>query len=73
MRCLVCRTRGIVDDLRSARVRRLLPPGRQWPSYVKSIAVGKDGGIHTPGRLRQGDKVESDLIRIPMPRGGPRG
>jgi hypothetical protein len=40
------------------------------PIYVNSIAIGKDGTVHTLGRVRRGGKVMGDLIRIPMRRGG---
>jgi len=40
------------------------------PTYVNSIAVGKDGTVYTLGRVKRGDKAVGDLIRIPMRRGG---
>jgi hypothetical protein len=35
------------------------------PNHVNSIAVGKDGAVYTLGRVKRGDKVVGDLIRIP--------
>ena len=43
------------------------------PTYVNSIAVGKDGAVYTLGRVKRGDKVMGDLIKIPLRRGGPKG
>ena len=43
------------------------------PTYVNSIATGRGGAVYTLGRVKRGDKVMGDLIKIPMRRGGPRG
>ena len=43
------------------------------PTYVNSIAVGKDGTVYTLGRVKRGDKVVGDLIVIPMRRAGRSG
>jgi hypothetical protein len=40
------------------------------PTYVNSIAIGKDGTVYTIGRVKRGDKVAGDLTRIPMRRAG---
>jgi hypothetical protein len=45
----------------------------QRPTYVNSIAIGKDGTVYTLGRVQRGDKVVGDLIKIPMKRGGRSG
>jgi hypothetical protein len=43
------------------------------PTYVNSIAIGKDGTVYTLGRVKRGDKVNGDLIVIPMRRAGRSG
>jgi len=35
------------------------------PAYVNSIAVGQDGTVYTLARVREGDSVRADLVRIP--------
>jgi hypothetical protein len=35
------------------------------PSYVNSIAVGKDGSLYTLARIREGNGLRADLVRIP--------
>jgi hypothetical protein len=35
------------------------------PSYVNSVAVGKDGAIYTLARIRESDAIRADLVRIP--------
>lgn len=35
------------------------------PAYVNSIAVGRDGAVYTLARVREGDRVRADLVRIP--------
>jgi hypothetical protein len=40
------------------------------PTYVNLIAIGKDGTVYTLGRVKRGDKVVGDLIKIPGPFGG---
>ena len=42
------------------------------PTYVNSIAVGKDGTVYTLGRVKRGDKVVGDRIMIPAVRSGGR-
>jgi hypothetical protein len=37
------------------------------PTYVNSIAIGKDGSVYTLGRVKRGDKLIGDLIKIPGP------
>lgn len=37
------------------------------PTYVNSIAIGKDGAVYTLARFEQNDKVIEDLIKIPNP------
>jgi hypothetical protein len=32
------------------------------PAYVNSIAVGRDGAVYTLSRIRQGERVRTDLI-----------
>ena len=44
----------------------------QRPTYVNSIAVGKDGSVYTLGRVKRGGKIVGDLIKIPMPAGARR-
>lgn len=34
------------------------------PSYVNSIAVGKDGAVYSLGRVKRGDAVRADLFRL---------
>jgi hypothetical protein len=43
-----------------------LPDG-QRPTWVNSIAVGKDGTVYTMGRLKRNGKVTTDLIKIAVP------
>ncbi len=40
-----------------------LPDG-QRPTWVNSIAVGKDGTVYTMGRLKRDGKVITDLIKV---------
>jgi hypothetical protein len=35
------------------------------PTYVNSIAVGRDGAIYTQARIRDGEGFRADLVRIP--------
>lgn len=35
------------------------------PAYVNSIAVGKDGSVYALARIREGESVRADLVRIP--------
>jgi len=35
------------------------------PTYVNSIAVGRDGAIYTLARIRDGEGFRADLVRIP--------
>ena len=37
------------------------------PTYVNSIAVGKDGTIYTLARITEHDRTRADLISIPSP------
>lgn len=37
------------------------------PTYVNSIAIGKDGTVYTLARFEHEDKVIEDLIKIPNP------
>jgi hypothetical protein len=37
----------------------------EQPAYVNSIAVGQDGAVYTLARVREGDGVRADLVRIP--------
>jgi hypothetical protein len=37
------------------------------PSYVNSIAIGKDGDVYTLARITREDKVITDLIKISSP------
>jgi hypothetical protein len=39
----------------------------QRPTWVNSIAVGKDGAVYTLGRLKRNGRVITDLIKIPVP------
>jgi hypothetical protein len=43
------------------------------PTYVNSIAIGRDGTVYTLGRVKRGDKVMGDLIKIPLKRAGRAG
>jgi hypothetical protein len=42
----------------------------QRPSYVNSIAIGKDGAVYTLARIPEGGRVRTDLISIRGPFGG---
>ena len=35
------------------------------PTYVNSIAIGKDGAVYTLGRVKRGEHLTGDLIKIP--------
>lgn len=35
------------------------------PSYVNSIAIGRDGAVYTLARIRDGDRFRADLVAIP--------
>jgi len=48
----------------------VFPEGGQRPTNVNSITVGKDGTVYTLGRVKRGDKVVGDLIKIPGLFGG---
>jgi hypothetical protein len=37
------------------------------PTYVNSIAVGRDGTVHTLARITEGSQTRADLISIPGP------
>jgi hypothetical protein len=37
----------------------------EHPTWVNSIAVGNDGAVYTLARVRSGDRVRADLVRIP--------
>jgi len=37
------------------------------PTYVNSIAVGKDGTVYTLARITENGKMRADLISIPVP------
>ena len=39
----------------------------QRPTYVNSIAVGKNGDVYTLGRITKEGHTRTDLIRIPAP------
>ena len=39
----------------------------QRPTCGNSMAIGKDGAVYTLGRVKRGDKVVGDLIKIPGP------
>lgn len=39
----------------------------QRPSYVNSIAIGKDGDVYALAAIHEGGKERTDLIRIPNP------
>ncbi len=42
-------------------------PDGQRPSYVNSIAVGKDGTVYALSRVTESGKTRTDLIGIPSP------
>ncbi len=42
----------------------------QRPSYVNSIAIGKDGTVYTLARIQENGRVRTDLISIRGPFGG---
>ncbi len=46
---------------------KILYEDDQRPTYVNSIAVGKDGTVYTLARITQDGHTRSDLIRIPGP------
>ncbi len=37
------------------------------PSYVNSIAVGKDGSVYTLARITENGRMRADLVKIPGP------
>ena len=37
------------------------------PSYVNSIAAGKNGAVYALARVAEGDHARTDLIQIPGP------
>jgi len=39
----------------------------QRPSYVNSIAVGRDGTVYALSRITQNGRTRTDLISIPRP------
>ena len=39
----------------------------QRPTYGNSMAIGKDGSVYTLGRVKRGNKIVGDLIKIPGP------
>ena len=41
--------------------------GGRRPSYVNSIAVGKDGAVYALSRITENGRFRTDLISIPSP------
>ena len=38
-----------------------------WPSWVNSIAIGRDGSVYTLARIAENGRTRGDLVRIPSP------
>ena len=46
-------------------------PNGGRPTYVNSIAVGRDGAVYSLGRIREGNKTRIDLFSVKVPSSPP--